>query len=174
MMRTVTFEVLAGTGPGAHTVRGTVSELVQNIPYLLAPGLVPSLAPRNDLLRRGVSDAGMSGGCRWDPFEIDAEEWTELRDELIASGCRWVQPADWVADYEDWLAWLFDRLYGVPAEEHRRLAREDAELARAIERAAAHGDQDALVELHLQRVRVGEEPSTLLSTHMRDRSGLDA
>jgi hypothetical protein len=173
-VRTVTFEILPGTGPDGHAIRGTVSELVQNIPYLLTPGLVPSLAPLNDLLRRGVSDAGMSGGCRWDPFEIDAAEWSEIRDELIGAGCRWVEPPDWVTDYEDWHAWLFDRLYGVPAEEHRRLAREDAALARAIAQAVSDGDQEAMLELHLQRVRVGEELSTLLSTYMRDRSGLDA
>jgi hypothetical protein len=166
-MRTVTFEVLPGTGSGGPTLRGTVVDLLVNIPYLLMPGMVPSRPPLNDLLRRGLSHAGMSGGCRWEPFELDADEWGEVRDALTTSGCRYMEPPDWVADYEDWFAWLFDTLYGVPAEEHRRLMREDAELERAIARAAADDDQDALLDLHMQRIRVGEQMTTLVTTHLR-------
>jgi hypothetical protein len=166
-MRTLTFEMLPGTGPGSTTMRGSVVDLLVHIPYLLMPGMVPSLGPLNDLLRRGLSEAGMSGGCRWEPFELGAEEWAEVRDALTATGSRYVEPPDWVADYEDWFAWLFDTLYGVPAQEHRRLMRDDAELERAIARAAAEDDQDAVLDLHLQRIRVGEQLATLVTTHLR-------
>ena len=59
-----------GESGGSSERRGTVAELLESIPYLLADRLLPPLRVVNDVLRRGVHDAGMSGGCSWRPFEI--------------------------------------------------------------------------------------------------------
>ena len=172
-MTLLSFEVFARTDSDGERMTGTLADLLQHMPYLLVLGVIPPLEVVNDLLRRGINDAGMSGGVRWEPFEVDAAEWAEARAALEdgGAGYRLVQPPPWVADYEDWHSWLFEHLYGLPADEHRRLMRADAELARAIEQAVADDDKTAVLDLHMKRVRVGEELSTLLARHVRPASG---
>jgi hypothetical protein len=168
-MRPVLFEIFARSGiPGTPTT-GTVADLLESIPYLLALGVIPPLLVVNDLLRRGISDAGMSGGCRWEAFEVSLQEWTEARDTLEAASksYRYVEPPQSVTSFEHWHAWLYEFLYSVPADEHRRLTEQDADLGRAIENAISTGDEAGAVELHLKRIQVNEELSALLMKHLR-------
>jgi hypothetical protein len=170
-MRTITFEVFAPTGPAGAHIEGTVADLLEYIPYLLAMRIIPPLEVVNDVLRRGHSDAGMSGGCRWEPFKVDSHEWEELREALEARATphRYVAPPEWVSSFADWHAWLFEHLYGVPASEHRRLQEQDVELGQEIARALADNDQDRVVKLHAQRNRVNEELSSLFTKHLHRR-----
>src|SRR5689334_13298650 len=109
-------------GPDGPVVTGSVTDLLESIPYLFALGVMPSLSVLNHLLSLGERDAGMSGGCRWEPFEVDEGEWHEIRAALESRGvCRFVAPPDRVEDFDDWHAWLFDFKRGIPAAEHRRL-----------------------------------------------------
>jgi hypothetical protein len=171
-MRSVSYEVFARSALPGDTVRGTVAELLLAIPYLLALRIVPPLSVMNEVLSDGVSDAGMSGGVRWEPFTIDGEEWEEVRATLAADeeGYRFVEPEEWVSSFEEWHVWVFEHLYGVPAAEHLRLSREEHELALAIERSRAGGDEEGMLDLHVKRVRVGNELAALLSRHLRPRS----
>lgn len=47
--------------------------------------VIPPFEPLNDLLQRGVQDAGMSGGCEWSQFQITREEYDELVEEWLTA-----------------------------------------------------------------------------------------
>jgi hypothetical protein len=88
-VRKVPFTVEPGVGRGEFPREGDLADLLFAIPYLLMDE-IPPLAVLNDVLRRGREDAGMSGGCIWEPFEIDATEYGELVEELQRRGQRGV------------------------------------------------------------------------------------
>ena len=81
-MRTISYKTLGGMGGETPKV-GTVADVLLEIPYLLMTRIIPPLRVVNDLLAKGISDAGMSGGCRWEPFQVTPVEWEEL-----APACR--------------------------------------------------------------------------------------
>jgi hypothetical protein len=170
-MRSISFEAFRGVDSEGARREGTPADLLENIPYLLVLKVIPPLSVVNDLLRRGISDAGMSGGVRWEPFEIDATEWEETRRALEDAGDdrRFVEPPAEVRDYDDWHAWLFEMLYGLPAAKHRPLMRRERELADAIRQAVSAGDEEKVHELHLERIRVGNELAELMDKHVLKR-----
>jgi hypothetical protein len=114
-MRKISFAVLGGVG-GSSEEQGTVVDLLSAIPYLLTAQLVPPLHVVNDLLMKGIYDAGMSGGCEWEPFHIDASEWNDFRRALAephsGAACEFVEPPDWVKTYDDWHSWVMTFKYG--------------------------------------------------------------
>jgi len=66
-------------GPGESPEEGTVADLLFAIPYLIGFGWpFPSHAQLNSLLRKGYADAGMSGGCEWEPFEMQVGEYDDV------------------------------------------------------------------------------------------------
>ena len=73
-MRTIRYEKLPGIGPGVLPVQGPLLQFMLDIPYFFAFRLIPTLEVLNDFLSRGGEDSGMSGGCRWEPFQITKEE----------------------------------------------------------------------------------------------------
>src|SRR5262245_49010318 len=109
VMQTVSYVVSGGAG-GALERKGTVADLLRAIPYLLMARIVPPLHVTNDLLARGGTDAGMSGGCTWNPLQIEQEEWDDLRRHLTSlpdeEACEFVQPPEWVQTVDDWNAWI--------------------------------------------------------------------
>lgn len=64
-----------------------MTQLVFDIPALsFALRVWKTVPPRhvlNEILRSGVSESGMSGGCEWQPFEITDEEHAELLKDLL-------------------------------------------------------------------------------------------
>jgi hypothetical protein len=66
---------------------GSLAELLFDIPHLghvlRVAKVIPPLHILNELLASGVSEAGMSGGCKWSPFEISESEYLELVEDLI-------------------------------------------------------------------------------------------
>jgi hypothetical protein len=168
-MRTVHFEVLPGVGDGKESLEGSLTDLVESTPTLLQFGVIPPLHVLNDVLRRGGIDAGMSGGCKWEPFEIDATEWSRLRTALETGASRYeyVEPPAWVQTYEYWQVWLLELRHGVPAEEHRRLVDEDAVLERELQQALAQGDDDRVLVLHAQRSDVNSAIARLVMTRLQ-------
>ena len=115
MMREISFTVLGGVG-GESEDHGTLVDLLSAVPYLLTAQVVPPMRVVNDLLIKGIYDAGMSGGCEWEPFQIDASEWNDLKQALTAPGseepCEFVEPPDWVKTFEDWSQWVMRLKYG--------------------------------------------------------------
>ena len=51
---------------------------------LLTLKRIPPLRVLNEVLGSGVSDAGMGGGSRWQPFQITEDEYAELVEDLLA------------------------------------------------------------------------------------------
>lgn len=87
-MREVTFVSMPPIGPSlGPPQRGSLADLVMAIPYLVMREIPPRQV-LNDVLTRGFSDAGMSGGCIWRPLEIDEGEHSELVQELQRRGTR--------------------------------------------------------------------------------------
>ena len=130
-MRDITYRPLPGVGGGIGEPR-TVSLadfLRRGLPYALAGGAVPRpwwVPPRavlNSLFRAGSLDAGMSGGARWEPFEIDEVAYDELVQALAEHGFEPLpdEPPAWVEHRADWRIWEDELRSGVPSEEHRRL-----------------------------------------------------
>ncbi len=73
---------------GTDTRRyGSLTQLLFDIPSLsFALRVWKTIPPHhilNEILRGGISDAGMSGGCEWQPFEITEAEYAELLEDLL-------------------------------------------------------------------------------------------
>jgi hypothetical protein len=149
-------------------VDGTLAELVAAIPYLLVFGRIPPRRVLDTIFRAGIVDAGMSGGCRWAPFEIGDAEYEELATALVGAGHRRVDCPDWVESPGDWTVWLLGEVRGVPVEAHRELAAEEARRARQLEEARARGDAAAVLELHLAHVEAGQRLADFLMGHLGD------
>lgn len=170
-MRSVSFSVLGGVG-GSTKQRGTVADLLDAIPYFLSPQLIPPLHVVNDLLRRGVRDAGMSGGCKWEPFEITHPEWVDLANDLKAltseRACKWVEPPEWVKTYDDWNAWVMIFKYGYP-EDFREIERECRDLERAHKQATKDGNVDLAEELRLRALEADTKLAQFVMRHRRKK-----
>lgn len=79
-MRRLHYTVLPGVGPGEFPEEGTVVDLLFALPYFLGfDWPFPSHDQLNSLLRTGYMNAGMSGGCEWEPFALSTEEYAEVR-----------------------------------------------------------------------------------------------
>lgn len=165
-MREVRFEAYDWEVTG-NLVYGSIADLVEAIPYLLVSGVIPPLSVLNDVLATGQRDAGMSGGAQWEPLQLDAADWDELRAGLVQRGHRFIEPPSWVCTHQEWYAWLFEHLYGIPADEHLRLTRQDDELGRALEQARVEGNEARATELYQEQQRVGGLLSDLFSKHLR-------
>jgi hypothetical protein len=152
-MRTLAYKILPAVGPGSIKKTSRLPDLLFDIPYLLSSKLIPPLYILNDLLRTGVLDAGMSGGCRWKPFAISAEEYHELLEELITKQedtFTVVEVPDWVKTYHDWGVWTLEYLRGVPAKEYLVLQQEVERAQERLNEARRSGDTD------LENIRLNE------------------
>ena len=156
-MQSIKYVVLGGVG-GEFERQGTVADLLMAVPYLLMSRIIPPLPVTNDLLMRGRVDAGMSGGCRWDPFQLTEAEWGELVEHLKSlpddKACEFVPPADWVENIDDWQVWIMIFRHGFPAQ-YRELEREARMLESARKKAVQDGNQELTLELHLRVIEVG-------------------
>lgn len=102
----------------------TVVGLVKEIPYLIENGFLPSCKVLNGIFSKGINDAGMSGGCEWEPFQITEEGFSELvkiATDINGNKVTYSDPPVWVEDIEDFQIWIFDMKYGVPWEKHKKL-----------------------------------------------------
>jgi len=84
-MRTLRYKTHGAVG-GETWQHGSLTEFVFALPHLSHSlrtlKIVPPLHILNELFETGVSEAGMSGGCRWRPFRISQDEYSELVDDL--------------------------------------------------------------------------------------------
>ena len=89
-MREVSFKNLPALGPGdAPSESALLAEFLLTTPVfahaLRSFGVVPPIHILNEVLSSGSYDAGMSGGASWEPFEVSAEEYEELVEQLTTS-----------------------------------------------------------------------------------------
>lgn len=148
-MKNMHFTLLPAMGPGEEDVSGTVVDLIKSIPYLIIKRIPPRVVI-NSVLKQGEVDAGMSGGSRWEPFELSEEEYNLVSDYFENRGLAKVVTPDWVRSQEDWMIWQMEVDHGVPAEEHRRLHRACAEIEVKLKQADKACDRDEAEKLHLR------------------------
>ena len=159
-MRQIRYTVEPGVGEATET-EGNVADLLESIPYLLTDGLVPPLHLLNALLRLGDAEAGMSGGCGWEPFELSTGEFRELVDELEArppdkGRCRFVEPPEWVGTLGEWRIWCAEYLHSIPADQNRTLLSELESLEAAMKKAEESGEHELAHELFSKLQRAAQ------------------
>jgi hypothetical protein len=85
-MRDFRYKTHGATGSDSKQY-GSLTQLLFNIPALSFAlrvwKTIPPYHILNEILRSGVSEAGMSGGCEWQPFELTEEEYAELLQDLL-------------------------------------------------------------------------------------------
>ncbi len=114
-MKVLKYKELPGINPFGSPVPNTVGTFVSFLfamPYVMHCGLVPPIQVLNDLLRSGLLDAGMSGGCQWEPFEIGLEEYDDLVLELLTLPNQELsvdKEFDYCTSYEEWRRAVSDR-----------------------------------------------------------------
>ena len=156
-MRTLPYTLLPCVGPGETPTEGSVADLLRAIPYLLIKGLIPPRFLINETLQKGLDDAGMSGGCRWEPFTLSEAEFEEVVADLEARGdregrpLRYEEPPEWVTTRTRWSVWTSHRIYSIPIEENLRLQEAMDVEDRAMREASERGDKEARID-HLLRL----------------------
>lgn len=173
-MRSIDYESLWGDDVCSRE-HLSIADVLRSHPYLLVGGLIPPLAIVNALLAAGEVDAGMSGGGRWKPIELSAEEFEEVVADLTRYGAhggslRYAAPPEWVQSYADWAIWVAEQVYSIPAAENRRYHAAMDELQAAADRAASEGDEEARGRHLLALVRINAEWNEFHRKHRRPRS----
>ena len=157
-MKKITYRYLPPVGPRypSNPVTRSLADFVEEIPYFLTFNLIPPLSVINEEFRTGEHDAGMSGGCVWEPFTITQEEFDELVQELQNRGLRSIAQPQWVKTRTDWHIWKFEYEVGIPADEHYRLWREEDKWNRLKEQAIEAGDEEKMLESYCKAMDAGQ------------------
>jgi hypothetical protein len=157
----VKFERFPATGSGSTAVEAPMHRFLLEIPGLFYLGYVPPLRVVNDFLKRGTSDAGMGGGCRWTPFSLSEPEYAAVRKALRQDGetlrgrtLRFAEVPDDVSRRNEWASWVLEQEIGIPYQEHLSLMDREEDLREQAESAARQGDERA-AELHLKSIEAG-------------------
>lgn len=173
-MRSIDYEELRGDDVCSRE-HLSIADVLRSYPYLLTSSLIPPLAIVNALLRPGRVDAGMSGGGRWEPIELSADEFEKVVADLTERGAygkslRYAEPPDWVQSYADWAIWVDEQVYSIPAAENRRYSAAMAELQAAANRAASEGDEETRGRHLLALVRLNAEWNEFHRKHRKPRA----
>jgi hypothetical protein len=169
-MRRVTYQTIAHGAVG-DPVEGSLEEFLLLLPYVLSQpgGPMPPLFVLNDVLAEGVLDAGMSGGCQWEPFLITPAEWEELASALArTNGLVVVEPAAWVRTYSDWSLWRLAHKLGIPLDEQlqlRALWDESERWRLESEKAGRDGDRDRMLEYHAKSIEAFQRGNEILERY---------
>jgi hypothetical protein len=172
-MRNIDYEELWGETACSRECL-PIADILRRLPYLLLGGLIPPLTVVNALLRKGEFDAGMSGGGRWLPIELSADEFEEVVADLANHGdhgrpLRYLEPPDWVETYSDWSIWVAEVIHSIPAAANRRYHAAMIELQAAANRAAEEGDEEAHSRHLLALVRISAEWNDFHRKHYEPR-----
>jgi hypothetical protein len=170
-MRVLEYVVLHSVGGGETAAQGTVVQLLLDIPYLIVGGFIPPLPVLNEVVGRGIADAGMSGGCRWEPFRLSDAEFAEVVAELSTRGgkrgetLRFDPPPPWADTQRSWGVWLAYRLHSIPVDENLRLSRAMQQVTESMERAAKEGDEVSRVKHLVELSRLAGAWSDFVQKH---------
>ena len=167
----IKFQILPPVGSEEVEIEGDTIELLKNIPYLLSSGVIPSVDIINDVLANGLSDAGMSGGARWTPYQIEANSFEEFVIRLKATegfgSIEYIEPESWVGGYEDWNVWVMYVKKGIPWKEHKQLNDIVVSLESEMGEAKTNGDKQRINTLHLQIVEAGTNLSEFVMENLQ-------
>ena len=132
-MRYVRFRSRGAVGPYGTRQELPLDEFLLTVPGLIQFCRIPPYSVINSFLLEGESDAGMSGGCKWVPFQISLEEHAEAIESLLTSptkaakGLRFESVPDYVCSKLEWHAWVLFVEADVPFNEHLQLLNEEFE-----------------------------------------------
>jgi len=118
-------------------------ELLFDIPYFFLGKIVPPQAIVNDALLTGCVAAGMSGGCKWKPFQIDDTQYAQLVADLKRRRFQVIKPPAWVRSHSDWHTWCAEIVWGIPALENKARWDEIRRLNEQLEAAKQSGHHDS-------------------------------
>jgi len=165
MLPKIRYFLLPAVGPAKQQREGSWPDVLDAIPYLLRPGgPIPPYEIVNEVLQSGVRDAGMSGGCAWEPAELNRDQYEEVVQELLAlreKGYKRLDPPQWVRTESDFILWATEVTYGVPAEQNRKLFERDNQLMESMRQARQEGDLELLSRLEEERNSVSSERRAL-------------
>jgi hypothetical protein len=82
-MRRINYTKYWSYGNRGQKSRGSLAELILDIPDLMPWGIIPPLHVLNECLLTGGDNGGMSPGTTWKPFSITQEEYDELVTFLV-------------------------------------------------------------------------------------------
>ncbi len=146
-----------------------MADLACEIPCLAVGTLQPVRVP-NEVLRTGERGAGMSGGGRWEPFEVSPEEYDEPADALglpVAAAFDWCERAKEIGTHL-----MIERRWDVPADKHRRLDETYGAAERAYCEARARDSADPssmegeLLERYAESAEAGRRLSEFVSQYV--------
>lgn len=150
------------------TVVGTVLDLLLEIRGLVHKRRrLPPQSVLNLVLSRGEWDGGMSGGCQWSPFQIDAAEFSVL--EQLAKDADWEIPdyPSWIETAEHFSIWQYDADYEVPWEEHKRLSDTAAVTENKLKNAIdSCQPEDEVLQLRLANLSAQQEVADYFNYHI--------
>jgi len=156
----IKYEKLPCVGEGIIPVEGDIVQFVQDLPYLFSFDLIPPIEVLNDIFKSGLEDAGMSGGCQWEPFTINQEEYDDLiisLQDLSKDNYKVVVVPKWVKTKADWHIWKSEYEIGIPAEEHYKLWRENNKWEKLEKEARVKGDENLAMRYHLKAIESGNK-----------------
>lgn len=165
------YEILPATGSNEIVEKGNTAQLLINIPYLFTLGVFPPETVLNEILSKGISDAGMSGGARWKPYKIYHDDFELIFGEVKSlsklNNLEYIEPDSWVKSFEDWNVWVMYIKRGIPWEEHKRLNNSVIVIEKELKEAEKNNNVDKINELHVKYVVEGMKLSEFIMRHMK-------
>ena len=119
-------------------------------------GYVPPLKVVNLFLEGGLRDAGMSGGCEWEPFEIDISEYEEVLEILRTKERRNGKSYDEsiihieLNSKQAWYSKVLEFKYGIPFEKHLEMSLRVEALQSKSREASNTDDEELKSKSHLE------------------------
>jgi len=161
----VKYELLPPVGSDSFFTEGNVADLLFDIPYFFVARIIPPIHVVNDVLQKGVVDAGMSGGCKWKPFQLDAASYEKFAAELNRMEFITIQPPDWVTTHSDWHTWCTELVLGVPAVENKQRSAEISTLDAQREAAIKAGNDKLAASLLSQVIELSIKHCRFVNEH---------
>jgi hypothetical protein len=161
---TFRYEVMPPMGNKIKSKEGGVLSLLKDTPYLFISNVIPSEKVLNLFLASGISDAGMSGGVKWEPFVLLSGEFIKLVDRLTKENknLNYISPPDWVNNKEDWNVWIMYVKLNVPWEEHKSLNDSYISIIEKMNNAYERGNKDKARQYHIESIEAGDELAQFL------------
>jgi len=121
----------------------------------------------NLIISKGIWDSGMSGGCRWEPFTIDEDEYTELVQTGIASQWKEVECPSWIETVEHFSIWQYDIDFNIPWQEHKRLSDLGVVTQEALDHAIEKNQsEEFILKLHLENYHAQQQIADYFNLHI--------
>ena len=151
-----------------HPTKGTVLDILREIRGIIHKRKrIPPQNIINIVLSKGAWDSGMSGGCKWVPFTIDENEYSELIQ--IGRKTQWeiVEYPSWIETVEHFSIWQYDVDFDIPWQEHKRLSDIGAITKEALDQAIDQNQSEEVIsKLHLENYHAQQEVADYFNFHI--------